>query len=413
MFLKRILAKAILWPNFVLAGILAVSSVTGTDNDSLRLPSPWMAVEVTETEESKESVEAPDTDEFAEETEVKESGEEPIQHEHYYLAGMRLNFTTEILEDVGTIGTDWTFRCFCGEQELFDGSYVEIRSDQYFEWRSVITEDDDVDDVGEVTTQELIRYEEAEEEDTKIITHEVRVDEEGGITNDGSYRVYLVTYTLTKEELTTFKNHDYVPTVEVPEEPEEEEKNDGLFSFLSPLSSEENNQIIAGKTSADGTAGPASQPKKLGPVGIGALGTAGLAIVSGITASMVRNKRKKAMMKVMNIGTDQMEFAVRAKKSCVNGRSLRDIAGVPASVSFLSGFPVGKGKGMFGSYTVYFSSKSQVYHKKKGCSGAKTPAHCFEIQKNFTPCPKCDTTFTPVPGWYTKYKELEQRAMKK
>jgi hypothetical protein len=59
----------------------------------------------------------------------------------------------------------------------------------------------------------------------------------------------------------------------------------------------------------------------------------------------------------------------------------------------------------YGDYTVFISSKANIYHTDRICSGYHSKeAHIFDVIGHYRPCRKCADgffAFTEVPDWYT------------
>ena len=91
----------------------------------------------------------------------------------------------------------------------------------------------------------------------------------------------------------------------------------------------------------------------------------------------------------------------------LNGKSIREVAGVPSNIAFVNGLPVDNNIGEYGSYTVYRSFSGSCYHQTKGCCSAYQPMHYFEAIHNLRPCSKCNPSTEKLPQWYIEYKMLK------
>ena len=64
----------------------------------------------------------------------------------------------------------------------------------------------------------------------------------------------------------------------------------------------------------------------------------------------------------------------------------------------------------YGDYTVYYSSKSQVYHVDKNCAPFDaTTMHVFNAMNSGRPCKKCAENFfdfSKVPDWFDNYRNF-------
>ncbi len=66
----------------------------------------------------------------------------------------------------------------------------------------------------------------------------------------------------------------------------------------------------------------------------------------------------------------------------------------------------------YGDYTVFYSSKSRIYHIDKYCAAySSTKQHIFDVIGKGTPCKKCADgffDFTSVPEWFTNKTNKEE-----
>lgn len=90
------------------------------------------------------------------------------------------------------------------------------------------------------------------------------------------------------------------------------------------------------------------------------------------------------------------------------------IKSAPLDVTFAkNGMPVFWKPDMYkpyGDYTVFFSSKSDIYHTDRFCSGYRArEEHIFNVIGHARPCKKCAEgffDFTKVPDWYTSEESI-------
>lgn len=130
----------------------------------------------------------------------------------------------------------------------------------------------------------------------------------------------------------------------------------------------------------------------------------GIAVIGGgtfINGRVQENKRQKKREK------DRAKFI-----ELLNGRSIREAAGVPSDIRFFEGMPRDNNNRKYGSYTRYLSKSGNCYHEKQGCSSASKVAHAFNVAYRYKPCAKCCRSRVIIPEWYENYRYLEKEAIR-
>lgn len=94
----------------------------------------------------------------------------------------------------------------------------------------------------------------------------------------------------------------------------------------------------------------------------------------------------------------------------LNGRTIREAAGVPNQLKLVNGLPIDNNDAPFGSFTVYRSINGRCFHDKKGCCSASFPMHYFEARPWLSSCSKCCVKHRATPQWYFEYQSLKKQA---
>lgn len=278
----------------------------------------------------------------------------------------------------GSIGDDWVYRHFLNDVEFEDGEIIEINSDSVFSITSRFIEQDGVNDIGETTSRSLNYASDENYKRTIIISQMVHVVENGGRKNAGAFADFDVTYTLKRvvpSSMSYWAMFFYTP--------------DSIIGYIVC------HLLIVGEVLC--------------------LAAIAFVLVSG-RKRMVAAEEQKTGQEMQDIkeispkkkGEFQKERASFIEK--LQGQSIRQVAGVPAYISFVDGLPKDNGKAKYGSFTVYRSDKGKCYHDRMGCCSAHRPTHFFVAKRLLKPCSKCCINCRTVPSWYVRYNELEKQA---
>lgn len=90
-------------------------------------------------------------------------------------------------------------------------------------------------------------------------------------------------------------------------------------------------------------------------------------------------------------------------------RSPEELAGVPAHIGQIEldhdGFPRQVGSTDWGpAFTVYLTSRAEVFHRRKSCTKTGKPVHIFTIGR-IKPCPKCNAKRLD-DSWLISYRNI-------
>ena len=138
--------------------------------------------------------------------------------------------------------------------------------------------------------------------------------------------------------------------------------------------------------------------------GVVLVAAAGLFTKNAISKKRAEEERRKKEAQFL---AEKQAFLAR-----LNGRNIRDVAGVPNQLKLVNGLPIDNNDAKFGSYTVYRSLSGQCYHDKQGCCSARFPIHYFEARPWLAPCSKCCVKHREIPQWFFEYRSLKKQAEK-
>ena len=110
----------------------------------------------------------------------------------------------------------------------------------------------------------------------------------------------------------------------------------------------------------------------------------------------------------------EQEFTKRKEDllNHLNGRTLRQAAGVPVNITFVNSLPKDNNDAPYGSFTVYRSKSGNCYHEREGCCSARYAIHFFNAKRQYKPCSKCCAVHRTIPQWYHEYVFLKAQAQK-
>ena len=124
-----------------------------------------------------------------------------------------------------------------------------------------------------------------------------------------------------------------------------------------------------------------------------------------IDAKNTKRKLKEQLEKEKQFLEEKEDFV-----SFLNGRTLREVAGVPLEIVFVNGLPKDNNKSPFGNFTVYRTKEGKCYHKKEYCVPNAYPVHCLDT-KHLRACSRCHAK-REMPQWYYDYEELKKQSKK-
>ena len=280
----------------------------------------------------------------------------------------RINANVKKTGGSGTVGNDWRYNHTINNIPFKNGEIVELNINNPFTITSTITENDAIDDVGTVTSEEYHFGESEDYTEEIVITNSVRVDERGGRNNSGAYAVFSVKYSINRvlpEDCSFFDVYFFT-----------ERQTDRFVLWVILF--------------------------------------LGLGSILFIVFLLYANKRRKIELEAERKAEEERQF--QAEKSAfiasLEGRNLRDVAGVPAHIRYKNGLPVDNNDTEYGSFTVYLSHNGKCFHGKKGCSSAYLPTHYFTAKRHYKPCTKCGYRYYDIPEWHVKYMALKLSAQK-
>jgi hypothetical protein len=266
----------------------------------------------------------------------------------------------------GSIGGEWTYKHFLNNQEFKNGDILKVNAKSPFTITSRFIERDSISDVGETTSPKYNYSSNDNYKKTLTILQKVHVVENGGRKYAGSTADFEATYTLKRviPESMTFWDMFLCTT---------DDSEHSICIFL-----------IIGQALS----------------------------IAAILFVLIRGNTKKKLAEEREQTRKEQEFLAdkTAFIMSLNGKSLRQAAGVPSHVSFVNGLPKDNNDAQYGSFTVYCSSSGSCYHDRIGCCSARRPVHYFNAKNRFRPCSKCCTRHRSVPQWYINYTALKKQA---
>ncbi len=280
----------------------------------------------------------------------------------------RINANVKKTGGSGNVGNEWSYKHAINSNQFKSGEIIELNIKNPFTITSTITENDDINDVGTTTSGEYSFSVFGNYSEEIVITNSVRVDERGGRRNSGAYALFSVEYTINRvlpEDYSFFDVYFFT---------ESQTENSFLWGVLF--------------------------------LGLGSL----------LFIAILFYAYKKRMIKIESERKAEEERKFQAEKRAfiayLDGRSLRDVAGVPESIRYENGIPVDNNNAEYGSFTVYLSHNGKCYHGQKGCSSAYLPTHFFKAKQHYKPCSKCCYRYYDIPEWHEKYMSLKVSAQK-
>ena len=250
----------------------------------------------------------------------------------------------------------------------------------------IIENDPSDDDVGQKKEKAFFNFLEI----NKGINHTdvVRVRENYGL-EAGHVAIFQVTYTITPKVKLYLTDEQKNSFPERPLLPEEPSKGDYSIEFWSAVKEESDIHT-----------------------GIAIIAIVDFAfIVFMIISKHLANKKNEAnYIKAMNdYDANRINFT-----DSISGQSIRELAGVPDTVSFTSEeLPYDSSQGKkYGSFTLYITPSGNCYHTDmKCCRSNKTMAvNLVKLSNRYKPCSKCAKDFDcEIPSWYLSYMEYKRK----
>jgi len=272
------------------------------------------------------------------------------------------------INSIGRVGSEWISLHYLNSQPVSDGSIIEVNANDKFAIISKYTElDDSFDDIGVGTTKEnsflpII-------DSSKSLTFEqiIRVAENRGKGDESSFVDWKVTYTIKRIIPTSMQFRDFF-----------------FYSHGNSNNAQRTMLIIWQIT----------------------------CLVLIIIIVFVGRKKKQISIENERIEKERIFQAERnAFIDSLQGKNLRQTAGVPDNISFVNGYPKDNNDSEFGSFTVYCSINGKCYHDRKGCCSARIAVNYLSVaQGTYKPCSKCCQKQRHVPEWFIKYNELKSKA---
>lgn len=276
------------------------------------------------------------------------------------LIGLKITYDVERTGGSGSIGSDWKYLHFYNDTKIGSGSVVDVRASDTFTIRSRFIEvDDAISDVGETISKPISYYKMEPANGELVIKNDVLVAENGGRRYAGSYAEFTATY---RVKLTMPKSMGFWSVYFSTE--------DTSIRWILVLS-----QLCC------------------------------LAIIAYVIAfGAKREEQAKEQARMAQEKERQAKREEFIQK--LDGRTIRELAGVPPNIHYENGLPRDNNNRKYGSFTVYTTKSGSCYHETPGCCSARFPIHVFVAMGKYKPCSKCCMTKYSIPEWHTKYVAL-------
>lgn len=278
---------------------------------------------------------------------------------------VKLRCDIERVGGSGSIGDQWSYYHYYNQTEFKDGDTLTVKATLPFTITSKFVEHDAIPDVG-VTKSRLLRFfENGNYDRTLTMSQLIHVEERGGRRYAGSTANFRATYTLERVVPSTMNYWDMLLYG----------SGNSNFNF--------GYVVIAGHVLC--------------------------LLCVGFIVFMGENASEK-LQRIIEHQKCQAEETAFLKR--LEGKSVRELAGVPPNIEFVGMLPKDDNSGCYGSFTVYCTSNGSCYHDQKGCCSATTPVHYFMAKTHLRPCPKCCHIHREIPTWYTEYVDILYRVKK-
>jgi len=279
------------------------------------------------------------------------------------IIGLKIEYDIERTGGSGSIGSEWKYQHHFNDIKFTSGETMEIKASAPFTIRSRFIESDEkISDIGETTSKPIKYYNLSPNNSNLTIKNDVFVMESGGKRYAGSFAEFTATYNI---KLT-------IPP----------SKNYWDIYFYSADNSVQWIILLCQFTC--------------------------LFLIAYV---IIVGERKKEQIK------EQERIALEEKKKeerdifikGLNGKTIREIAGVPANITYENGLPRDNNNQRFGSYTAYITKSGSCFHRVAGCCSARYPIHTFIASEKYKPCSKCRAYKSTIPVWHKTYIELVQK----
>lgn len=289
----------------------------------------------------------------------------------------RITIDTKRTGGSGSVGGEWSYQHYINNTKVKNGDIVEINIAEPFTITSTFTEHDSIDDVGSTTSKKFNFENNTGNQKSITITNSVKVSENGGRRNSGSYAKFLAEYKISKTN--TAKNSSIIKILPV------------YFSFFDVYFFTRN---TAETVILWGTL------------------LFGLGNISYVVFLFRASKKRELQLEAERKAEEERKFQAEKREfiASLGGKSLRDFAGVPANIIYRNGKPVDNNNKEFGSFTVYLSSSGKCFHGTQGCCSAYRPYHFFDAKRYYRPCSKCYHIYREIPQWHTDYQNIKTTA---
>ena len=295
----------------------------------------------------------------------------------------------------GSIGNEWAYEHYLNGEEFEDGEIVTINAQTSFAIKSRFIEQDSINDIGESTSRKYRYAEDENYKKTLTISQQVHVVERGGRKYAGSTADFNATYKLIRVIPTSMSYWDVFLYT----------SNNTEHSFCIALIGGQVLCIICvvfvlingRKKQAYAEEQERIRKKQEEEY-------ERIRIAQKLEEEQKR-KEEEQKRKEQEYLVGKIAFLER-----LQGRGIRQAAGVPTHISFVNGLPRDNNDAPYGSFTVYCSSSGHCYHDKIGCCSARHPMHYFNVRKMFKPCSKCCSVQRSIPQWYIAYNMLKNQA---
>lgn len=277
--------------------------------------------------------------------------------------GLKITYDVERTGGSGSIGSEWKYRHYFNDIQFKSGDILEIKASDAFTIRSRFIETDDaVSDVGETSSAPYTYHKFSTDSRQITIQNDVIVIENGGRRYAGSFAEFTATYHITLTVPPSISFWDiYFNTADI------------SIRWVVLIC-----QLIC------------------------------LAIVAYVIIG--GNYKKKQIDEKKRIALEKKKQEEKeAFIQSLNGKTIREIAGVPSNISYESGLPKDNNNQCFGSYTVYTTKSGSCFHRIAGCCSARFPIHSFIAMEKYKPCSKCGAINRPIPAWHKTYIELVKK----
>ncbi len=270
----------------------------------------------------------------------------------------------KIIDSKGSVGSDYYYSFSINDNPTRNNTSVSINLFKPLKiYTKIVESDPSISDVG--TAEDTFHFQFSRLLEGLEIKQEVLVRESGGSKNSGSYDLFHVTYIIKPKKQLTYS-----------------------FDFLNTVS----------RT-------PALY------LGFALFLTIALFILHIIKKkiSIINEKNVNQYKKKL----EQYESERNAFIQAINGKSIRELAGVPDGVFFTKeGLPYDTvGSSKYGTFTLYITPSGYCFHTDRTCIKSKNViATNLVTVSGRNPCSKCAKSFDiRIPVWYNLYRDYKEK----